>query len=167
MSQQLQHFTFTFALSLIFWLLLAGSLDRQELVAGLLVAAAVSVLAIGRRPMMAGIRLTPKAPLAFVFYLAWLVRALVLANLDMARRVLTPSLPIRPAMVHINTSLRSELARLALANSITLTPGTLTVDIEEDTLTVHWVDCPPGTDMQTATEEIAGGFERHLRGFLQ
>ena len=167
MYQQLQHFTFTFVFSLVFWLLLAGSMDRQELVAGLLVAAAVSVLSVGRRPLMAGIRLTPKAPLACLFYLGWLARALVLANLDMARRVLTPSLPIRPAMVHISTSLRSELGRLALANSITLTPGTLTVDIENDTLTVHWVDCPPGTDMQAATEEIAGGFERHLRGFLQ
>ena len=128
---------------------------------------AIYVLAAGRSPLMAGIRLTPKAPLAFFAYLAWLMRALVLANLDMARRVLTPSLPIRPALVHVKTSLRSELGRLALANSITLTPGTLTVDVEEDTLTVHWVDCPPGTDTQTATEDIAGGFERHLRGFLQ
>jgi multicomponent Na+:H+ antiporter subunit E len=167
MYQQLQHFAFTFAFSLIFWLLLVGSMDRQELVAGLLVAAAASVLAAGRQPLLAGIRLTPKAPLAFVLYLAWLARALVLSNLDMARRVLSPSLPIRPALVHINTSLRSELGRLALANSITLTPGTLTVDIEEDTLTVHWVDRPPGTDIQTATENIAGGFERYLSGFLE
>ncbi|MGB5452274.1 MAG: Na+/H+ antiporter subunit E [Sedimenticolaceae bacterium] len=167
MYQQLQHFSFTFAFSLIFWLLLAGSMERQEVIAGLLVAAAASVLAAGRQPLLAGIRLTPMAPLAFVLYLAWLARALVLSNLDMARRVLSPSLPIRPELVHINTSLRSELGRLALANSITLTPGTLTVDIEEDTLTVHWVDCPPGTDMQTATENIAGGFERYLSGFLE
>ena len=48
------------------------------------------------------------------------------ANLDLARRVLTPSLPIRPAMVLVSTSLRSDLGRLVLANSITLTPGTLT-----------------------------------------
>jgi multicomponent Na+:H+ antiporter subunit E len=132
MYRPLQNFTFTFAFSLVFWLLLAGSLDRQELAAGLLVATAVAVLAAGRHPIMAGIRLTPKAPLAFVLYLAWLARALVLANLDMARRVLSPSLPIRPALVHIPTSLRSELGRLALANSITLTPGTLTVDVEDD-----------------------------------
>ena len=65
MYQQLQHFSFTFAFSLIFWLLLAGSMDRQELVAGLLVAAAVAVLAAGRQPLLAGIRLTPMAPLAF------------------------------------------------------------------------------------------------------
>ncbi len=167
MYPQLRHFTFTFVFALIFWLLLAGSLVGQELLAGLLVATAVTVLSAGREPILAGIRLTPRAPVAFVLYLSWLGRALVLANLDMARRVLTPSLPIRPAMVHINTSLRSELGRLALANSITLTPGTLAVDIEGDRLTVHWVDCPPGTDMQAATDTIAGGFERYLRGFLQ
>lgn len=167
MHPKLQHFLFTFVFSLVFWLLLTGSLDPQELTAGLLVALAVAVLTAGRRPLMAGIRLVPGAPLAFLLYLVSLARALVLANLDMARRVLTPSLPIRPALVHINTSLRSELGRLTLANSITLTPGTLTVDVEHDTLTVHWVDCPPGTDMQAATEEIAGGFERHLRGFLK
>ena len=54
-----------------------------------------------------------------------------------------------------------------LANSITLTPGTLTVDVEGDALLVHWIDCPPGTDIATATQTIASGFERHLRGFLQ
>jgi len=167
MYQQLQHFTLTFAFSFGIWLLLAGSLDRQELVAGLLVAAAVSVLALGRRPVLAGIKLTPRAPFAFLGYLLELSRALVLSNLDMARRVLSPSLPIRPALVQINTSLRSELGRLALANSITLTPGTLTVDVDGEVLTVHWVDCPPDTDMEATTRDIAGSFERHLGGFLQ
>ena len=93
--------------------------------------------------------------------------ALVRANLDMARRVLTPALPLRPAMVQIRTSLRSDLGRLVLANSITLTPGTLSVDVDGDALVVHWVDCPPDTDMAAATQQIAGAFERHLRGFLE
>ena len=167
MHQQLQHLIFTFAFALAFWLLLVGSFDRQELVAGLLVAAAVAALTVGRQPVFAGIRLTPMAPLAFVSYLGALLLALLRANLDMARRVLTPSLPIRPAMVRINTSLRSDLGRLVLANSITLTPGTLSVDVEDDVLLVHWVDCPPDADIAAVTQTIAGGFERHLRGFLQ
>jgi multicomponent Na+:H+ antiporter subunit E len=85
----------------------------------------------------------------------------------MARRVLTPSLPLRPALVRINTSLRSDLGRLVLANSITLTPGTLSIDVDDDTLIVHWVDCPPGNNVEATTREIAGDFERHLRGFLE
>jgi multicomponent Na+:H+ antiporter subunit E len=167
MSQQLQHVAFTFFFSLIFWLLLVGRLDGQELVAGLLVSAAAAALAVGRAPILAGFRLSPTAPLAFVSYLYALLVALVRANVDMARRVLSPSLPIRPAMVRVGTSLRSDLGRLVLANSITLTPGTLSVDIEDDTLLVHWIDCPPGSDIAEATRAIAGGFERHLRGFLR
>lgn len=166
MSQQLQHITLTFLFSLVFWLLLVGTLDRQELIAGLLVAAAAAALAVGRTPILSGFRVTPWAPVAFLRYLASLLVALVRANLDMARRVLTPALPIRPAMVRINTSLRSDLGRLVLANSITLTPGTLAVDIEDDVLVVHWIDCPPDSDVAAATRTIAGNFERHLRGFL-
>ncbi len=167
MYQQLQQFALSFVFSLAFWLLLVGSLDRQELIAGLLVASAVAVLTLGRPSVLAGIRLSAKAPVAFLTYLAALLVALVRANLDMARRVLTPSLPLRPALVRVNTSLRSDLGRLVLANSITLTPGMLSIDVEDDALIVHWVDCPPGNNVEATTREIAGGFERHLRGFLE
>ncbi|MGB5198402.1 MAG: Na+/H+ antiporter subunit E, partial [Sedimenticolaceae bacterium] len=109
MYQQLQQFAFSFVFSFVFWLLLVGSLDRQELVAGLLVAGVVAMLTLGRPSVLGGIRLSPRAPLAFLSYLAALLVALVRANLDMARRVLTPSLPLRPALVRINTSLRSDL----------------------------------------------------------
>ena len=166
MSQQLQHVTLSFLLALVFWLLLVGSVSQQELVAGLLVAAAVAALNADRAPILADLRITPLAPLSLLFYLGTLLVALLRANLDLGRRVLTPSLPIRPAMVRIRTSLRSDLGRLVLANSITLTPGTLSVDVEEDVLTVHWIDCPPGSDRDAATQAIAAGFERHLRGFL-
>jgi multicomponent Na+:H+ antiporter subunit E len=94
-------------------------------------------------------------------------RALVVANFDVARRVVSPSLPIRPAVVEVRTGLRSALGRMLLANSITLTPGTLTIDVEGDRLLVHWIDCPPGTDLAQATNAIAAGFERHIKGFLK
>ena len=88
------------------------------------------------------------------------------ANLDLAARVLAPSLPINPALVEINTELKSPLGKLLLANTITLTPGTLTVDVVDNRLLVHWVYRPPGTDIQQATEKIAATFERHLSRFL-
>lgn len=167
MPQQLQHVTFTFVFAFVFWLLLVGTLSQQELIAGLLVAAAVAAMNADRAPILAGLRVAPLAPLAFARYLATLLLALLRANLDLARRVLTPSLPIRPAMVRVSTSLRSDLGRLVLANSITLTPGTLSVDVDDDVVTVHWIDCPPGTDLESATAAIAADFERHLRGFLK
>ena len=57
--------------------------------------------------------------------------------------------------------------RLFLANSITLTPGTLSIDIVGDRILVHWIDCPPGTDLVRATKAISESFERHISGFLK
>lgn len=166
MSRQIQHVSLTFLFAFTFWLLLAGSLHQQELIAGLFVAASVAALNADRRPILAGIRLSPMAPVSLVMYCGVLLTSLLRANLDVARRVLTPSLPVRPAVVRIHTGLQSDLGRLVLANSITLTPGTLSVDVEDDVLTIHWIDCPPDIDIDKATTHIASSFERHLRGFL-
>lgn len=174
MSQSQSHFSsgrprhqiLVFILSYVLWLLLTGSFASEELVAGLLVSLAATLLVADRPPILAGIRLTPAAPWHLLRYLGTFAVALLHSNLDMARRVLSPSLPLRPAVVTVQTSLRSPLGRLVLANSITLTPGTLTVDVEEDRLLIHWIDCPPGTDLAGATNAIAASFERHLKGFL-
>jgi multicomponent Na+:H+ antiporter subunit E len=80
--------------------------------------------------------------------------------------VLAPSLPINPGVVQVRTGLTSDLGRLLLANSITLTPGTLTVDVDADLLLIHWINCPPDVDMEEATRLIAADFEKHLAGFV-
>ena len=70
-------------------------------------------------------------------YLPWLFKEIALANIDVARRVLTPRLPISPRLIRVRASQRGELARVIYANSITLTPGTVSVDMEGDEITVH------------------------------
>ena len=152
--------------SFLFWLLLTASFDPQELVAGLLVSVVVTLMASSRLGILSGIRWSPASLVAMGRYLGVFAVALLKANLDMARRVLSPSLPIRPALVEVRTALRSDLGRLVLANSITLTPGTLTVDVEGDRLLVHWIDSTPGADLESATREIVSQFENHLREFL-
>ena len=166
-AERVRHQALTFVICMVLWLLLTASLAPAELVAGLAVSALAVLFSRDRAPVLGGIRLYPGAVAAFLLYVASFTRALVMANLDMARRVLSPRIPLRPEMIRIRTGLASGLGRLALANSITLTPGTLTVDVEEDELTVHWVDCPPDADLQTLTEQVAGEFEQHLKGFLQ
>ncbi|MEA3413695.1 MAG: Na+/H+ antiporter subunit E [Pseudomonadota bacterium] len=156
-----------FVTSFLLWLLLTASLDPQELVAGAVVALVVTTLTGNRAAIMNGLRLTPTAPLGLVKYLGAFSVALVRANIDLAARVLNPSLPIRPAVVEVSTRLESPLGRLLLANSITLTPGTLSVDYNGDRLLVHWVYCPPGQDLGSATREIAAGFENNLKEFLK
>lgn len=152
--------------TVLLWLLLTGSLDPQETIAGLLVAAAATALSASRSGIVAGLLLTPAAPFHMLAYLGVFFVALVKSNLDVARRVLAPSLPINPGVVQLRTKLGSDLGRLLLANSITLTPGTLTVSVDADRLLVHWIDCPPNVDMEEATRLIAADFEKHLVGFV-
>lgn len=161
------QYVLTFIIALCLWLLLVGHVSPDELLVGSLVAVTVSLLAAPRLGILAGIRLHPAAPLHLARFLLYFARALVHANLDMARRILSPIIPLQPALVEVQTRLQSPLGRLVLANSITLTPGTLSVDVQGDRILVHWVDCTPGDDLETATRRIAEAFERHLGGFLK
>ena len=161
-----QHYALVAGVSMALWLLLTGSLDAQEIITGAVVAMLVTVIFGARFTIFTGFRFSWRAPLYILSYLASFTVALVRANFDLAARVLSPSLPIRPAMVEVKTRLKSPLGKMLLANTITLTPGTLTVDVIDDRLLVHWVYCPEGIGTQQATEQIAAGFERHLGRFL-
>lgn len=158
---------FVAGLLFVLWIALIGRFDVQEWAVGAVLSILVVLLASPRLGVFAGLRLTPSAPLHFLSWLGFFLIALLRANIDMARRVLSPSLPLKPGFVEVRTALSSPLGKIALANSITLTPGTLAVDVEDDRLLVHWVDTGDMTDVDAATAEIAAGFERHLKGFLK
>lgn len=145
----------------LFWVMLNGSLDPATLAIGAVVAALITVVSSRGMSFFSAARFTPAAVWATLCYFTYFFVALVKSNLRLARLVLTPSLPINPGFVKVHTRLKTPMARLLLANSITLTPGTLTVEIEGEWLYVHWVtmDAP---DIEGATREIARGFERYL-----
>lgn len=96
-----------------------------------------------------------------IYYIYFLFIEIVKSNLDVAMRVIKPVIPINPGIVTVKTKLKSPMGRLILTNSITLTPGTLTVDMIDDTLYIHWIDV---TDMdeKAATEKIVSNFEKYL-----
>lgn len=77
---------------------------------------------------------------AFVQYIFLLVREIVQANLVVCRMILTRKETVEPVIVHVRTNLQTETARVILANSITLTPGTITVSMTDDDLLVHCLD---------------------------
>jgi multicomponent Na+:H+ antiporter subunit E len=79
------------------------------------------------------IHLTWKA----LVYWPWLMWQIVLANIDVARRVLSPALPISPTLFRVKTSQKSDLGKVIYANSITLTPGTISMDVTGDEILVH------------------------------
>ena len=113
------------------WLALVGTTDPQEVVAGGAVAVLTALLAGGAPFTSRSLRILQPRRLAYALaYVPYMVWAIVKANLDVARRVVDPRLPINPGIVRVKTRLTHPVARTALANSITLTPGTLTMDVK-------------------------------------
>jgi multicomponent Na+:H+ antiporter subunit E len=126
-----------------FWVVLSGKFDAFHLSIG---AASAVCIALGTQPLLLRApAIVPDArhPLRAIawgrllLYVPWLAWQVVLSSLQVAWVVLHPKMPISPCIVQFDTSLPHELARLTLANSITLTPGTITLDVEGDTFVVH------------------------------
>ena len=133
----------------IVWLLLSGHFEPLILALGL--ASCVVVVAITRRMDLIDheghpIHLTRRA----VGYWLWLSWEVVKANIDVAKRVLAPKLNISPTMVRLTASQKSDLGLVIYANSITLTPGTVSVDVEPGEILVHALS-------RDAAEDLKGG----------
>ncbi len=164
---QQRRFVVATIILFIVWLLLVGTLNWSEIFVGIMVAAFTAWISSKHLSFLDYLKLNWTTPMHVLRYLQVFIVALVRANIDMAYRVLSPRLPINPALVEVQTQLQSPLGKLVLANSITLTPGTLTVDVVGERLHVHWVDSTQGTDLEQATHAIAESFERHLREFIE
>jgi multicomponent Na+:H+ antiporter subunit E len=137
------------------------SLDKQEIIAGVIVALLITVFLGRKLTVFADIRLSPQAVIFAVRYFFVFIIELIKSNLDVAFRVLHPKLPINPGIVKVKTNLQSRLGRIILANSITLTPGTLTVEIKDDNYYIHWIDVT-AEDIGKSTEIIVKKFEKYL-----
>jgi len=146
---------------MLVWVLLNASWSWQVLLVGSIVATLLVLIFPTHGFLFAGTKFTPKTPWLVLKYLGLFTRELVKSNLDVARRVVSPEVRINPGIVEIKTRLKHPTYRLVLANSITLTPGTLTVDMIDDSLFVHWIDVT-GKDVESATREISEQFELYL-----
>lgn len=143
------------------WLLLNNSLAPEILMSGLLISILLPFLFCGNCQVFTYLRITPKSILyTFLFLFTFLIE-LVKSNFDVARRVISPSLPINPGIVEVKTKLKSKIARVVLADSITLTPGTFTLEIVDDSLFIHWIDVQ-STDVEKSTKLIVEKFEKYL-----
>jgi len=138
-----------------------NSLAPGTLLIGALVSLTIALLYRDGLSFFTEFRWTPGAIVAGLAYYAYFFRQLVRSNLRLAAIVVDPALPIEPGIIKVRTGLKSHMGRLMLANSITLTPGTLTVEVEGEWLYVHCVTLGE-TDIESATREIAAGFERYL-----
>ena len=160
-ADTLRNVSIVFLTLMLFWVMLVDSLATDRLVIGALVSLSVALLYRDGLSFFTEFRATPAAFVAGLQYYAYFFRKLAESNLRLAAIVLSPDLPVRPGIVKVRTRLKSRMGRLMLANSITLTPGTLTVELSGEWLYVHCVTVG-SQDVERATEEISAGFERYL-----
>lgn len=144
------------------WVLLNNSYDPVLLIIGAVVSILVALIFCTQCSVFSQIKLTPKSLFYSIAYLFVFIIELIKSNLDVAIRVISPKLPINPGIVKVKTVLNTELGRMILANSITLTPGTLSVDIRDEFIYVHWINVE-GKDIETATDSIVKKFEKYLK----
>ncbi len=158
-----------FILVFLVWLLLSWVPDWQHIIVGVFVAVFVAFI-VGdlfithRRVLYHPLRYW----YFFACYLPLFIWECLKANIDVAYRVLHPALPINPGIVKVKTRLRTDTALTFLANSITLTPGTLSVDIDAKAgfLYIHWIDVKT-KDVDKATKIIVERFERILKKIFE
>ena len=155
-----------FILLLLFWLLLTFELSPENIITGA-VAAIVATLFFGKF-FVKGVRkfFQPARYFWMIVYLFIFIWECLKANFDVAYRVLHPAMPIKPGIVKVKLNLESQIGRTFLAMSITMTPGTIAVDIIDDHIYIHWIFIS-NTDPEVYGKKISGRFEKHLKRIFE
>ncbi len=134
----------------IFWILLSGEftfiLITSGVVASLIVAYLSHDIFVGK----ADLKTETGRVFKFIVYIPWLLWEIILANVEIAYLVLNPKSLIDPQLVHFKNDLKTDLGIVTLAHSITLTPGTVTVDANREEFIIHAI-------WQKSAEGIIGG----------
>jgi multicomponent Na+:H+ antiporter subunit E len=125
------------SLLFVFWIILTATLLAYELVLGAICSALVATISFSVLAYTLDPRITPAVILRFPFFALRLGVEIVKANIDVALIIINPRLPIDPSIIEYRTFLPDDLPKVIFADSITLTPGTVTVELEEDLLYVH------------------------------
>lgn len=158
----MRRFLSAFFATLLLWVLLTWSEIQEQgyppLVIGVLAASVVAALS---RNLFPAVSLHPRRVFYFIVYIPALLWEIIKSNLDVAYRVLHPEMPINPGIVKVPVSLQSDYGKTLLANSITLTPGTLTLDVLGSNFYVHWLNIRTHNP-QEAAEIITGRFMKFL-----
>lgn len=160
----------------VFWILFVlqdiniFKIDLQELLVGVIVSVIIGYFTSPLFIKKDGLWLFKENRFfRLIAYIPFYTVALIKANIDVAKRALSKKLDINPGIVKISTELKSDYGLSMLANSITLTPGTITLDIveeEKNYLYIHCIDVE-SEDEEKAGEIIKGDFEERIRGIFK
>jgi len=155
----------TFLCVLTVWVAFTGSLNPQEVTVGILASLVISTFSYSFL-FKKGVsdKLQLRRLVYFLAYIPAYFWAEIKSHAKVTYLALHPNMPIRPGIVEVPTSLRTDVGITWLANSITMTPGTLSVDVDDrkGKLYVHWIDVETVESRETAAR-VAFPFERFLR----
>jgi len=162
-TKEYRNFFLTFLLMFAFWLLLSGRFDLFHISAGiicsLLVALFSKKLVLANPTDRGGVAIEA---LRIFRYTIWLIYQIFISGIDVTKRILKLKMPINPGIIKCRPKLKSDVALTVLANSITLTPGTMTMDISDGEIFIH---CLAIEDEQKLMESEAD-FEAHIMRLL-
>jgi multicomponent Na+:H+ antiporter subunit E len=131
------------------WLLWSGYFQNAFLVVLGAISCIVVVLLALRMKLVDAEGVPIEIAWRLLRYAPWLVWQVFLANLHVARRILDPGLPIHPSVIRVKPGQKRDLGRVIYANSITLTPGTVSIDIDENEITVHALTRETASDLES------------------
>jgi multicomponent Na+:H+ antiporter subunit E len=161
-NNRLKNFFYLFTFLIAIWLALTTTFQWQELSVGIFISL-VLALFLNKNYLKLGLPpLSIKRIIFFILYIFVLFIEIIKANFDVAYRVIHPRMPIKPGIIIIKTELKQDIAKTILANSITLTPGTFTLDIKGDELLIHWIYVR-SEKMDESTKIIGQKFEKYLK----
>jgi len=143
-------FLFLKAMSLfVLWVLLSASFEWIHLGLGLILSFFVAWINAGHSPFVPKFGLY----LRFLLYLPWLFYKIIQSSLHLSKLILHPALPIDPQLISVESKLRHNAAIVLFGNSITLTPGTITAEVDRNNLIVHAMDKDLSEDVESKEME--------------
>jgi multicomponent Na+:H+ antiporter subunit E len=152
-------FILTFIVSFAIWMVLSGKFDRFHLALGVISCILVGLLSSDLLFPPTEVKRIPRQWLAFSGYVPWLLYQVLLANLHVMYLVFHPRMMdlIDPGIIRFKSRLSNKMSLFIFANSITLTPGTVTVDVSvHGDYLVHAIDKPSGETLPGEMEERVG-----------
>lgn len=166
-GKKILGFISTFVFCFLVWVSFTLTFSMQEIIGGLLVSFAVALLTskffIHEKPLYL---FNPARIFWMLAFIPLFMKELIKANLDVAKRSLNPKLPINPGIVKVPTEITSEYGLATLCGAITLTPGTISMDIVEESgrnyIYIHWIDVQ-SKDSVEAGDMIKGSLESGVR----
>jgi len=133
------------------WLILTANIQLANILTGFGVSFAISLLYL---KMFQHSPFKMINPYWLFIYIIILIKNIIISNIEIAIRIFSKDMHLKPAIISIKTELTSDWKKLLLANSITLTPGTLTLDIVDDTLYIHTIECKNIEQKELITKEF-------------